>query len=136
MGLDTTHDAFSGGYGTFNKFRSIIAKAAGVSYPPHERPLVCSDGDVIIDPSDNLIYVPGTKEDFRNRNPGMAAFLFSNDCEGEFSPKICKQMADEIEAVLPKITFDDREHTYIEIAKRYISGCRLAYSKRQKLRYF
>lgn len=130
MGLDTTHGAFNGGYMRFNLFRSAVAKAAGVSYPPHANPLVCSDGDVIVDPDNGLIYVPGTEETFRENNPGLSAFLFSNDCEGEFPPELCKQMADEIQPLISKIADE-----HIETTKQYVAGCLSAYNSNETMVY-
>jgi len=130
MGLDTTHGAYNGGYMGFNSFRRAVATAAGVNYPPHENPLVCSDGDIIVDPSDRMIYVPGKIGEFKEKNPGLAAFLFSNDCEGEFSPDLCKKMADEIGLLIPKI-----QNQFFDIAKKYVAGCQLAYENNETLVY-
>lgn len=145
MGLDTTHDAFSGAYSAFNRFRRVVAKAMGGSYPPHDNPLICADGDVIVDPDNGRFYVPYKWEDFQIKNPGLSAFLFSNDCEGEFSPETCKQMADELEALLPKIKeLEDknpaqghleRDGGYVGVTKKYIAGCRLAHSLNETLEY-
>lgn len=143
MGLDTTHGAFRGAYSAFNRFRKIVAEAIGGSYPPHISPLVCSDGDIIVSPDQNRFYVPGSWKTFQVDRPGLSAFLLSNDCEGEFAPELCKQMADELEALLPKIEKIDngggghieRDGGYVAVTKKYIEGCRLAHSKRQKLRY-
>lgn len=142
MGLDTTHGAFHGAYSAFNRFRQIVAKAMGGSYPPHPNPLICSDGDVIVDPDNNRFYVPFSWETFQKERPGLSAFLLSNDCEGEFPPEVCKQMADEIEALLPEIEKEgmgaghiERDGGYIEVAKRYIAGCRLAYEKNETMEY-
>lgn len=143
MGLDTTHGAFSGAYSAFNRFRQIVAKAMGGSYPPHARPLVCADGDIIQNPDDSRFYVACKWEKFQEKQPGLSAFLSSNDCEGEFSPEVCRQMADEIEALLPKIEELDecpsghieRDGGYVEVAKRYIAGCRLAADKNETLEY-
>lgn len=143
MGLDTTHGAFHGAYSAFLRFRQVVAKAMGGSYPPHEKSFVCSDGDVIIEPDQKRFYVPGTWEVFQIERPGLTAFLLSNDCEGEFSPETCKQMADEIEALLPEIEkLDDgggghieRDGGFVAVTKRYIEGCRLAHSLNENLEY-
>lgn len=145
MGLDTTHGAFHGAYSAFNRFRQAVAKAMGGSYPPHENPLTCSDGDLIIDPDQSKFYVPGNWQIFQKERPGLTAFLLSNDCEGEFSPETCKQMADEIEALLPEIQKLDeteenwghisRDGGFGSVAKRYIEGCRLAYNSNETLEY-
>lgn len=146
MGLDTTHGAFRGAYSAFNRFRKIVAEAIGGSYPPHISPLVCSDGDIIVSPDQNRFYVPGSWKTFQVEQPGLSAFLLSNDCEGEFAPEICKQMADELEAILPEIerlekSKDDwghisRDGGFLAVTKRYIEGCRLAHSENENLRYY
>lgn len=129
MGLDTTHDAFSGAYSSFNRFRSIVAKAWGGSFPPHSNKTL----------DDRFIYFP----DDAVETDGLVAFLKSNDCEGEFSPDVCKKMADEMEALLPKIKEIDDGGTghisvhggYYAVAKKYIAGCRLAHSRNETLIY-
>src|SRR5215217_1036907 len=144
MGLDVSHGAFNGAYSAFNRFRKIVAEAIGGSYPPHKSPLVCSDGDIIVSPDQNRFYVPGSRKTFQVEQPGISAFLLSNDCEGEFSPELCKQMADELEAILPRIEkLDDggaghieRDGGFLAVTKRYIEGCRLAHSENENLRYY
>jgi hypothetical protein len=144
MGLDTTHGAFNGAYSAFNRFRQIIAKAMGGSYPPHEIPLVISDGDIITEPDQEVFYIPGKWSQFQIDRPGLSAFLLSNDCEGEFTPEICKQMADELEVLLPEIEkLDDgggghieRNGGFVAVTKKYIAGCRLAYGNNETLEYY
>jgi len=45
MGLDTTHDAFHGAYSAFNRFRQIVCRAIGGSFPPHF--LMNKDGSLV-----------------------------------------------------------------------------------------
>ena len=110
MGLDTTHDAFHGGYLTFNKFRMWVAKAMGGSFPPH--------GDKDLDPM-RWYWGNGYGDE---SHPGLRVFLNHSDCDGEFTPEECTAVADELEALLPKI----EDIRYRDIAKRFISGCRTA----------
>lgn len=143
MGLDTTHNAFHGAYSAFNRFRQIVAKAMGGSYPPHDKPLICSDGDIVVEPDSNRFYVPFSWEKFQIKQPGLSAFLVSNDCEGVFSPETCKNMADELEALLPKIAELDnggtghieRDGGFVAVTKRYIEGCRSAYDNNEYMEY-
>lgn len=129
MGLDTTHDAFSGAYSAFNRFRQIVAKAMGGSYPFHEVPLILSDGSVILEPDQTRFYVPMSWDDFQETKPGLAAFLVSNDCEGEFPPEVCKQMADELTELLPQIAkLDDGGGGHIERAGGYLEVTKKIYS--------
>lgn len=144
MGLDTTHDAFSGAYSAFNRFRQIVAKAAGGSYPNHDKPLILKNGKIIEEPDQENFYVPYSWEEFQKKQPGLSAFLLSNDCEGSFSPEICGQMANELEALIPEIEkLDDgggghieRNGGYTETVKKYIAGCRLAESQNEFMEYY
>lgn len=122
MGLDVSHDAFSGAYSAFNRFRQIVAKAWGGSYPPHD--------DKTLDRE--WVYLPDGGGN--GEHPGLVAFLSSSDCDGEFSPKVAGMIADEMEALLPRIKELD-DGGYYAVAVKYIKGCRLAKSKRQKLIY-
>lgn len=132
MGLDVSHDAFSGSYSAFNRFRQIIAKAWGGSYPPHDDPKL--DGDMVYFPT-------GAGDD--PKHAGLVAFMASNDCEGSFSPEMAGKIADEMEALLPKIKeLDDgggghieRDGGYYAVALKYIAGCRLAHKNGEELIY-
>jgi hypothetical protein len=140
MGLDTTHNAYSGGYIFFNRFRQLVAKASNFcSFPPHDKPLILGK-EILENPNQDLIYFVNL-EKFKKHNPGIYEFLISNDCEGEFSPEICKNIADEMEELLPEIynvlekNPDNFNHLFIEIVNKYILGCRLAYTSNEKLIY-
>ena len=133
MGLDVSHNAFSGAYGAFNRFRTIVCKAAGGSFPPHE--------DAALDR--NSFYVPD--ECTRKTAPGLYEFLGHSDCDGEIDPQTCKLVADELEALLPKIEelaqttpageHIEREGGYVAVTKKFIEGCRAAHANNENL-YF
>lgn len=131
MGLDCSHDAFHGAYSAFNRFRQIVAKAAGGSYPDHDDPT--------LDP--RRWYVP---DGWKNKDhPGFTEFMNHSDCDGEISPDMCLLVADELEALLPSIEkIDDggaghiaRDGGYAEVARRFISGCRAAANNGEPLRF-
>jgi hypothetical protein len=134
MGLDTTHDAFHGAYSAFQRFRRAVARAANVSYPPH--------ADANLDPN-TWYWNHGTGN--KEKYPGLTAFFTSDDCQGSFTPATCLQMADEIEALLPKIREQEnvdenwghiaREGGMASVAEKYIAGCRLAASLGEDLEY-
>lgn len=131
MGLDVSHNAFLASYGAFHRFRKKVAEAWGGSYADHK--------DKTFDP-DSWYAPDGTSE---KTNPGLWTFFNSQDCEGSFSPSMAKKIADEMEALLPKIReLDDgggghieRDGGYAAVAERYIKGCRAAHKARQRLRY-
>ena len=66
MGLTISHNAFSGSYGTFHRFRLAVLDAAGGSIPP------------------------------RHEAPGLAEFLEHEDDRGKISPKKALKMAEEL----------------------------------------
>jgi hypothetical protein len=83
MGLDISHDAFSGAYSTFGRFRREIARVVGVKFPPHNDPEL-----------DNVfIYFP---EGFEDRAPGLFEFFCHSDCDGEIGPDTAAKLADEL----------------------------------------
>lgn len=142
MGLDTTHGAFHGAYSAFNRFRQAVAKAAGCSYPPHDKIVYLGFGEeqeVMENPDNGFWHAP---TGWNEKNPGLTVFFTSNDCEGEFSPEVCKQMADELEVLLPEIAKQgsggghiERDGGYVEVTKRYIAGCQLAYENNETMEY-
>jgi hypothetical protein len=132
MGLDINHDAFSGAYSAFNRFRQFVLKSIGGSYPPHE--------DRTLDENfwywEDSIYNPETYR-------GLYEFFTHSDCDGEINPEMCKLVADELEYILPKIeelsqTEEANGHIlrnggYIAVTKQFINGCRLAYKNNKPL---
>lgn len=133
MGLDCNFDAFHGAYSSFNRLRQFVAKSIGGSFPPHEDKSL--DGDSFYYP-DN--YSMDTCK-------GLHEFFCHSDCDGEISPEMCKMVADELEAELPKMeelakTIEPVGHTtrdggYIAVVKRFIEGCRMAYEENEPLTF-
>ncbi len=131
MGLDVSHDAFSGAYSAFSRFRQIVARAMGGSFPPH------SDREKF--PEAEMWY---WGEGFSQRtHPGLFAFMVHSDCDGSIMPSTCGRLADELEALLPEIEKLDngggghiqREGGYAAVTKRFIAGCRRANAERRRL---
>ena len=97
MGLDTTHGAFHGSYSSFNRFRQAVAKAVGGSFPPHEKGLFDDDGKPL---DESQWYIDDSYS--ATTHPGLRAFLSHSDCDGEFTPKECTRVADELERAFAK----------------------------------
>lgn len=133
MGLDVSHNAFSGAYSSFNRFRKFVLKSIGGSWSPHEDKSLDDDRWYW---DDNF--------DMRS-NEGLYEFFTHSDCEGTIDPVMCKKVADALEAILPKIEelaqkeesygHIARDGGYVEVTKRFIAGCRLAHKRRQKLKF-
>ncbi len=148
MGLDCSHDAFSGAYSAFNRLRQEVSRATGGSFPPHW--LYNADGTLARDRTglvvcdkarDNgLIYFgEGIEED-----SGLCEFLTHSDCDGEISPEMCVKVADDLENILPKIEalntpahgHIERRGGYVEVVKKFIAGCRLAAENNEPLKFY
>lgn len=158
MGLDTTHDAFHGAYSAFNRLRQMVCRAAGGSFPPHdpERLRLLGAEDV----APNWWVVPD--EVTEETHPGLYAFLKHSDCDGKLTPGECLQVANDLEALLPKIAeLDDgdvrggtsftktadgikidhhpghlaRVGGYVGATKKFIDGCRLAAMRGESLEF-
>jgi hypothetical protein len=124
MGL-YIHNTFEGAYSAFNRFRAAVTAATGGTWPT--------------DPwSDDLrfYYGPGYGPD---THPGLHEFLTHSDCDGEISPEMCAKVADDLEALLPKIealgweAWGHLSEGYVVITKRFIAGCREAAAKGEPL---
>lgn len=116
MGLDCSHNAWSGAYSRFDRFRSAICTATGGKWPKLFSGNEWSFGE-------------GYSEE---THPGLYALLTHSDCEGVLAPTQCSQVADELEKLLPKINGED----FKERAVQFIKGCRDAASADEELEFF
>lgn len=144
MGLDCSHNAFSGAYSAFNRFRQCVAHAAGGSYPPHF--IYKENGEPEEGERANLdpraFYVgQGQSEE---THPGLFEFLRHSDCDGEISPEMCSKVADDLEAILAKVAkmkwraggHISRDGGYAEVLMKFIEGCRQAALRNEPLEFY
>lgn len=156
MGLDCSHDAWQGAYSAFNAFRQVVCKAFGGSFPPHNFPgfrngtIRRKDLTGEAEPLDNnLIYFqdpdPDEKADDVNVPDGLYEFLTHSDCDGEISPEMCAKVADDLEAILPKIRamtgtpwsgHVEYYGGYAAVTERFIAGCRAAHKAGEPLEFY
>jgi hypothetical protein len=133
MGLDVSHDAFSGAYSAFSRFRQVVAKAMGGSYPPHD------DKELERHMWD---WGDGFKEE---THPGLFIFMMHSDCDGEITPEDCIKVAVELEQLLPEIkristSLEEWGHIarnggVVEVTKQFIKGCRAAAAASEPLKF-
>lgn len=97
MGLDTTHDCWHGSYGSFNRFRTALAAAAGLP-------------------------ALGTMAGFTQKGqPGrswaefehdaLVVLLNHEDCDGEIACQDCERLADRLDELLPLLPSEWRRAT-------------------------
>lgn len=120
MGLDTSHDYWSGGYVSYFRWRLALARAAGFKMRE--------------DPMFGEVWEPGPKGDVLND------LLQHSDCEGKISWKLCGPIATRLEALLPALAKlgdgGGRIGNYEEKTKQFIKGLRDAASKKENVEYF
>ena len=128
MGLDISHDAFSGSYGSFNRLRQTVAKTMGGSFPPHDNPSLDHDQWYVGDGVSEAAF------------PGLWAFLKHSDCDGEIDAKTCACLAIELHRLLPSIDnfgtgsgHIQRDGGYGGVARQLIAGCNAAYAANEPL---
>lgn len=129
MGLDCSHGAFSGAYGSFNRLRQEVCRAMGGSYPPHKN----TDLDFL-----SWYWGDGYRED---THPGLGIFLSHSDCDGEISAKDCLLVARDLEVIAEKMPdyggggHLERDGGYRAVARKFAEGCRLAHGANESLEF-
>jgi hypothetical protein len=109
MGLDTSHNAWHGSYGSFNSWRTEICKQAGLG---------------------NLrdYYGFGGEKQWDEVHP-LFPLLNHSDCDGEIKWEDCKGIADALTEILPKLDDD----YFIIKTKAFINGCMEAYNAKENI---
>lgn len=110
MGLDTTHDAFHGSYGSFDKMRYWLAS------------------QINIDLDEYYGYGPGEKK-IESIQHEIMPLLNHSDCDGQLSPDECKKIASGIKKILDEVPYDDSPYSNYQMSLRFMHGC-LAASKK------
>lgn len=149
MGLDCSHDAFHGAYSAFNRLRQFVCASTGGSFPPHW----------VQGPDDPQ--PKGTEWELERRTdipndcfqcgegfpteewPGLYEFLTHSDCDGEISPEMCVNVADDLERLLPameQMKWECAGHIaaaggFVSAVKTFIAGCRAAAAAGEPLEF-
>lgn len=152
MGLDTSHDCWHGAYSAFMRWRTELARAAGL--PPLElmEGFFCSRSGnrdygiptFYLGPSpDNLAdssiarleaQLP-IKWECLKPDP-LYELLHHSDCDGEIPWRSCKGIADSLERLLPKLPAGDgggHIGNWRDKTKQFIDGLRLAYKRKENV---
>lgn len=145
MGLDISHGCWHGAYSAFSRWRDKIAEAAGylvrpVQWTDDKHSFVNGRAYILLDwgavtPAMNLgqwaaddpllVYDP------------LTVLLVHADDEGVIFPTQAGPLADELEALLPKLDGDGGGHVgnYRETTQKFIDGLRLAASKGETIEF-
>jgi len=152
MGLDTSHGAWHGAYSAFMTWREKISEVAG--YPP----LRLMEGFYDTNSTNpfsllEYTYPNGDELDMYQireikkqlpikwnnfKNTPLLYLLTHSDCDGSLTYGQCKGIADELEKLLPLLPDEDAGGhigNWRAKTQTFIDGCRLAYSKKEKLKF-
>lgn len=151
MGLDTSHDAYHGGYGGFHVFRETLARATAselgvdMDWPnsiglPDGWP---EAGDQPMDEGLRERLAMGNFTPDEMPPEPIYVLLLHHDCDGVIPAFACSPLADQMERLLPRIDAEtlafapawaipaDRNTT--DMAKRFVAGLRAASKAGQDL---
>lgn len=150
MGLDTTHNCWSGAYGAFMKWRTELAKAAGL--PPLElmegfyTPLSASYGSTLEhgagggDPYWRISLLDEALPiSWECLKPSpLHELLNHSDCDGEIPWESCSAMADALESLIPKLPSGDAGghiRNWRDKTATFVAGLRLAAELKENVEF-
>lgn len=135
MGLDTSHGCWHGAYSAFMRWRTEIARVAGM--PPLElmegfyQPLQSRSGEYLSN-IDRLLPIRWNAL----KPSALHKLLFHSDCDGQILWEDCGSIADELEKLLPKFPPSDgggHIGNWRDKTQTFIDGLRLAASKQENV---
>jgi len=123
MGLDTTHDCWSGAYSSFNRWRTKLAEVAGFG-ALREYEGFTDNGK------------PWPKDD------PLTILLHHSDCEGSIKWEDCSALADALEGLMPALNRDAASDgyggvfdTHAQKAQKFIDGLRKAHELKEDVEF-
>lgn len=122
MGLDVSHGAWCGSYGSFMTFRIAVAKAMGFE-------LRRMSGYGTARTIAGIVGPPIEWESIEYRP--IHELLNHSDCDGEIAADKCAAVADDLQSLLPMI---DDEWVLMK-AERFIEGLRNAAQANEPLEF-
>jgi hypothetical protein len=132
MGLDTSHDCWSGAYSAFSRWRDELARAAGYTFRTYpEDPMPWRKYVAEIN-WDALEYKNYQGEWDRIPEDPLILLLAHSDCDGEIKPEHALLLADRLEQLLPALPDESTATGHIErcgwrgTTQRFIDGLRQA----------
>lgn len=136
MGLDTTHDAWSGAYSAFNHWRNEVIRTAGYEvtsdYPSDYVGLPGWDDDLTLDE------VMGQWK--REMSDPLIYLAWHSDCDGTIELEQARPLADRLEALVP--TFDPEADLGGHVGnmkqktERFVAGLRAAIEAGEPVEFF
>lgn len=143
MGLDVSHDCYSGGYGQFQYFRRTVAGVVGI-------PLELMEGFYTRDDWMICVTEKWGKEMMERRlrdlpvawkafeHDAICLFLNHSDCEGEIRWQDASAIAERLEEIAPQIVHPDDMRDDWDFKARslqFAEGLRRAAELREDVRF-
>jgi len=139
MGLDTTHNAWHGPYGSFSRWREALVKAAGYEtiLRKDSTGYTYTDYD-IPEWNDDLTNDEVQGKWKRELDEPLIYLLWHSDCDGYIKPKQAKKIVKRLKELLPKLSeassydrkFSDRGRT-----EQFIAGLEAAIAEDKKVKF-
>ena len=151
MGLDISHDAWHGAYSAFMTWRRKIAELSGLPpldlmegfydpLPPNSRSLPSLYPGMVSEYSHTLKSLDERlpiKWDCLKPSP-LHELLYHSDSDGTIGYAKANLIANELEKLLPLFPNEDAGGhigNWKDKTQKFIDGCRLAYSRKEKLKF-
>ena len=127
MGLDTTHEAWTGPYSSFMEWRIWLAKQIGINLLEMEGFGSRNYED------DKSKRIRGTIS-WNTISDDLKILLNDSDCEGSISPKNCKKIADRLDEILKQEETYENRYFMIK-TKTFREGCLKAFKNKEKMKF-
>lgn len=158
MGLDVSHDAWSGGYGTFTAWREALAEKSGVcwyytdihrtaqylkdeGYPeevykiPYGKTLELDWASLRMEHYLGTAWGDMPRRLSGEEEPLLLIFTHS-DCEGIIQRRFLMQLALRLEEIAPLfLASSTGVRDWKEVTERFAQGCRAAYEAGEDLEF-
>ena len=139
MGLDISHDCWSGAYSAFARFRKELHKIAGYG----DYNLVYKNDDVRIEGS-TIPWNEFTTENYMGEwdtspNDPLLILLVHSDCDGIIPNEFVFHLATRLQQLLPMLSDEGTGHLsrgYKATAYKFIQGLLLAHEKGEDVEFF
>lgn len=140
MGLDVSHDCWSGAYSAFSRWRNELAAVADYEFIEDTahggRKMVALDyggwpEENYYDPPVIPVRADGTPDP-------LLLLLMHSDCEGKIRAEHVGALADRLTELLPKLEGDGGGHigSYRDKTQRFIDGLRDAQSRNEDIEFY
>jgi hypothetical protein len=151
MGLVISHGTWNGPYGSFMDWRKWVARQIGIPLDLMQGYYYDNDSYPNIFtlleynyPNGDEIQMSRIRRDLKPMLPlkwsdfkpnVLHKLLYHSDCEGYLGHSTANKIAIELEKIIQNIERNETNEYYYNKTLTFIDGCKLAYSKKEKLTF-